>query len=238
VVWDFTTGSGTSHYVDGILGNDADSPYELPTEPAKTIQAAIDVCINGTVYVKKTTGIYGTIDMKSNVYIVGTDGSGGEPASRDEYPTLYSGPVHNGSPPWGRAPVRALGPLSNCKLAYFKVTGGKMEEGQIYVSGVHGEIGNDVIIEKCWLYQGSHAGILLRGAAAPTIRDCDIEDPRTSCISSFRYGIDPTSSPVIIQGCNLSGSGADWGLEVVLKLQSVGAVLATVIPSPTTDTQG
>jgi parallel beta-helix repeat protein len=175
------------------------------------------------VYVKNTTGpAYGTIDMKSNVHIVGTDASGGIPASRNDYPTLYSGPLP--LPNRGRAPVRLLGPLSNCKLAYLKITGGKMEEGQIYVSGVHGEIGNDVVIENCWLNQGSHVGIMLRGAAAPTIRDCDIEHPITSGISSYRYGIDPASTPLIIEGCNLNGSGAGSGMRSGIRLSGNGSV--------------
>ncbi len=203
----------TSHYVDGDTGDDgANVPYRLQSAPAKTIQAAINASNIGTVYVRKAAGTYDSFQMESNVNVVGTDATWAEPSSRNDYPT-----VHNAT----RAPVWLLGPLSNCRLAYFKITGGKMEQGQIYVSGYYGEIANDVIIEKCWLYQGSHVGIQLRGAAAPTIKDCDIEDPRTSGISSFLYGIDPASTPLIIQGCDLSGltGYADgWGLRAGINL--------------------
>ncbi len=219
-IWDFTTGSGTSHYVDGDRGNDGDAPYGSPSTPAETIQAAIDVCVNGTVYVKKVASAYGNIDMKTNVHIVGTDETGGVPASRDDYPTLYRGP--EGFPDIGGAPVRLFGPLSNCRLAYFKITGGKMEEGQIYVCGVGGEITNDVVIEKCWLSEGSHVGIMLRGAAAPTIKDCDIEDPISSGISSYRYGLEPASTPMVIKGCSLSGSGSGRGLRAGIRLAGNG----------------
>ncbi len=203
----------TSHYVDGDTGDDgANVPYRLQSAPAKTIQAAINASNIGTVYVRKAAGTYDSFQMESNVNVVGTDATWAEPSSRNDYPT-----VHNTT----RAPVWLLGPLSNCRIANLKVTGGKMEQGQIYVSGYYGEIANDVIIEKCWLYQGSHVGIQLRGAAAPTIKDCDIEDPRTSGISSFLYGIDPASTPMIIQGCDLSGLagyGDGWGLRAGIGL--------------------
>jgi parallel beta-helix repeat protein len=154
--------------------------------------------------------------MKSNVNVVGTDTNWNYvDLSHNDYPT-----IHNDS----RAPVWLLFPLYSCRLANLKITGGKMEQGQVYVSGFYGEINNDVVIEKCWFYQGSHVGIMLRGAAAPTIKDCLFEDPRTSCISSFLYGIQPASTPMIIQGCELSGNltgyGDGWGLRAGINLSS------------------
>ncbi len=211
-VWNFTTGSGTTHYVDKD-STGASDPYQTQGTAATSIQTAINACTVGTVYVKKASGTYNQkINMKSDVHVVGTNATWGVPSSRNDYPTVDR---------TTRATVRFLGPLTNSRLSYFKITGGKMEEGQIYISGKNGEIGNDVIIEHCWLNQGSHVGIQLKGPVAPTIRDCDIEDPRTSCISSFLYGIESASTPMIIQGCDLSGLagyGDGWGLRAGISL--------------------
>jgi hypothetical protein len=60
--------TATTHYVDDDTGDDAaNAPYALTSTPAKTIQAAVDACLFGTVYVKKAVGSYDTLQMKSNV---------------------------------------------------------------------------------------------------------------------------------------------------------------------------
>ncbi|MBW1744687.1 MAG: hypothetical protein JRJ47_14870, partial [Deltaproteobacteria bacterium] len=98
----YTVGS-TTHYVDKAGGNI--SPYDTWPKAALNIQNAINVCGAGTVIVRKAASSYSVITMKGNVDVIAED-----PLDR---------PAINGF-----TPVTFEGPLNNCTLDGFKITGG------------------------------------------------------------------------------------------------------------------
>ena len=192
-----------------------------------TIQAALAAAIPGDT-VKVTDGSTYTstsgnlIEMKSNVDLVSDIGV---------TPTIHG----------SMAPAITFeGQLNDCTLDGFIITGGLLGQGgQIYVNGSasHGATGavTNVTIQNC-VIDGTvglnvGGGIILNGAVAPTIKDTQIVNSYSSCITtSIAFQVTHAGSPIRIEGCDLqalspsglggagiriSGTGSD-AIQVVI----------------------
>ncbi len=143
------TAGATTHYVSPTGSNT--NPYDTWPKAALNIQSAINVCDAGTVIVRKSA--YSTITMKSNVDVVAED-----PLDR---PTIS-----------GIMPVTFQGPLNNCTLDGFRITGG-IDNGQIYFNGLSSPVSN-VTVRNCWLSSAPIILIGVKGAVGFTLDQCDI----------------------------------------------------------------
>ncbi len=183
----------TTHYVDAN-NSTPQSPYDDPSKAAKTIQAAINVCDAGTVYVRKAT--YGAITMKSNVDVIGRDEFWNEPTAPDysDCPTI-SMSTH----------IIFQGPLSNCSLECFRITGGSTTHGKAHFSGSTGASVTNVSLKNCWFPSAYTCQISLIGAVSPSIIGCEFAGAGMGIIVTKGAGgqLLATGSPIIIQGCHI-----------------------------------
>jgi hypothetical protein len=191
-----------------------------------TIQAALAAANPGDI-VKVTDGATYTssvgnlITMKSNVNLVSDIGV---------TPTIHG----------SMAPaVTFQGQLSDCTLDGFIITGGQLGQGgQIHVNGSasHGATGavTNVTIQNCVIdgAVGSSiaAGIVLNGAVAPTIKDTQIVNAYSSCITTgIGFQVTYAGSPIRIEGCDLQALSPSGLGGSAIRISSTGSDAIQVV---------
>jgi hypothetical protein len=111
-----------------------------------------------------------------------------------------------------RPAVSFEGPLTNCTLDGFTITGGLVGSGgQINMEGTAGPV-TEVTIQNCFIDGSSGASvgpaIRLAGAVAFTVRDCQLVNCNASCIVTppGNQTVAYTGFPIRIEGCEIQAS--------------------------------
>ncbi len=194
----------TTHYVSPTGSNT--NPYDTWAKAARNIQNAINVCDYGAVIVRKSG--YSSITMKSNVDVEAED-----PLDR---PTISGSPA-----------VTFQGPLNNCTLDGFILSGAFSTYGQLYIDGYSSAVSN-VTIKNCYLSRAPIMSISLRGAVGFTLDQCDMDGSGLGgiTVAGGQSGapISGGGSPIVIRDSHIHGAGragmvlpGDGGIDVIIE---------------------